>query len=103
MFKICVLAAFVAAIAIIFKSPWFEGWTGEIQINLITKFFLSKDVYHLIKNVGRERSGLAITYLQNKAWVSYLLQKMGEEMGPLSPPLPPSLGSWYSEIGSNPV
>ena len=48
---IYVLAAFVAVIAIILKSPWFKGWIGEFQINLITKLFLSKDVYHLVKNV----------------------------------------------------
>lgn len=51
MFKIYVLTAFIAVVATILKSPWFKGWIGEIQINLITKFFLSKDVYHLIKNV----------------------------------------------------
>ncbi len=51
MFKIYILAALVVIIAVIFKSPWFKGWIGEIQINLITKFFLNKDAYHLIKNV----------------------------------------------------
>ncbi len=51
MLKIYVLVAFVAVIAIILRSPWFKGWIGEIQINLITEFFLNKDVYHFIKNV----------------------------------------------------
>jgi hypothetical protein len=42
MFKIYVLVAFVAVVAIILKSARFKGWIGEIQINLITKLFLSK-------------------------------------------------------------
>jgi restriction system protein len=51
MTKIYILAGMVAVVAIILKSPWFKGWIGELQINLVTKFFLSKDTYHLIKNV----------------------------------------------------
>ena len=51
MTKIYILAGIVAVVAIIFKSPWFKGWIGELQINLVTKFFLSRDSYHLIKNV----------------------------------------------------
>jgi len=51
MVKIYIFAGIVAVIAIILKTPWFKGWIGELQINLITKFFLSKDTYHLIKNV----------------------------------------------------
>jgi len=51
MVKIYIFAGVVAAVAIILKTPWFKGWIGELQINLITKFFLSKDTYHLIKNV----------------------------------------------------
>ena len=51
MTKIYILAGIVAVVAIILKSPWFKGWIGELQINLITKFFLDKDTYHLIKNV----------------------------------------------------
>jgi ribosomal protein L37AE/L43A len=33
------------------KSPWFKGFLGEFQVNLFLKLFLSKDKYHLIKNV----------------------------------------------------
>lgn len=33
------------------KSPWFKGVLGEFQVNLFLKLFLSKDKYHLIKNV----------------------------------------------------
>ncbi len=51
MVKIYIFAAVVAIVAIILKSPWFKGWIGELQINLVTKFFLNKDTYHLIKNV----------------------------------------------------
>ncbi len=51
MVKIYIFAGIVAVIAIILKSPWFKGWIGELQINLITKFFLDKNVYCLIKNV----------------------------------------------------
>jgi hypothetical protein len=51
MVKIYILAGIVAVVAIILKSPWFKGWIGEIEVNLITKLLLSKDTYHLIKNV----------------------------------------------------
>lgn len=51
MVKIYIFAGIVAVIAIILKNPWFKGWIGELQINLITKFFLDKNVYRLIKNV----------------------------------------------------
>jgi restriction system protein len=51
MSKIYILAGIVAAVVIILKSPWVKGWMGEFQVNLVTKLFLSKDVYHLIKNV----------------------------------------------------
>jgi hypothetical protein len=51
MVKIYIFAGIVAVIAIILKSPWFKGWIGELQINLVTKFFLDKNVYRLIKNV----------------------------------------------------
>ena len=51
MIKIYIFAGIVAVIAIVLKSPWFKGWIGELQINLMTKFFLDKNVYRLIKNV----------------------------------------------------
>ena len=51
MVKIYIFAGIVAVVAIILKSPWFKGWVGELQVNLVTDFFLSKDTYHLIKNV----------------------------------------------------
>jgi len=37
--------------AVIIKSAWFKGVLGEWQVNLLIKFFLDKDSYHLIKNV----------------------------------------------------
>jgi len=37
--------------AVIIKSAWFKGVLGEWQVNLLIKFFLNKDDYHLIKNV----------------------------------------------------
>lgn len=41
----------LAILAGLFKSPWFKGVLGEFQVNLLLKLFLSKDKYHLIKNV----------------------------------------------------
>lgn len=38
-------------LAVILKSTWFKGVLGEWQVNLLIKFFLDKNVYHLIKNV----------------------------------------------------
>jgi hypothetical protein len=37
--------------AVIIKSAWFKGVLGEWQVNLLIKFFLDKNDYHLIKNV----------------------------------------------------
>ena len=37
--------------AIVIKSAWFKGVLGEWQVNLLIKFFLNKNEYHLIKNV----------------------------------------------------
>ena len=37
--------------AVIIKSAWFKGVLGEWQVNLLIKFFLNKNNYHLIKNV----------------------------------------------------
>ena len=36
---------------IVIKSAWFKGVLGEWQVNLLIKFFLDKNEYHLIKNV----------------------------------------------------
>jgi hypothetical protein len=36
---------------VIIKSAWFKGVLGEWQVNLLIKFFLDKNDYHLIKNV----------------------------------------------------
>ncbi len=37
--------------AVIIKSAWFKGVLGEWQVNLLIKFFLDKNDYHLMKNV----------------------------------------------------
>jgi hypothetical protein len=37
--------------AVIIKSAWFKGVLGEWQVNLLIKYFLNKNEYHLIKNV----------------------------------------------------
>ncbi|PKG85107.1 nuclease [Colwellia sp. 75C3] len=37
--------------ASVIKSAWFKGVLGEWQVNLLIKFFLDKNEYHLIKNV----------------------------------------------------
>jgi hypothetical protein len=42
MVKIYIFAGIVAVIAIIIKSPWFKGWIGELQVNLVTKFFFEQ-------------------------------------------------------------
>lgn len=47
---IVLLMALVVLLGL-FKSPWFKGVLGEFQVNLLLKLFLSKDTYHLLKNV----------------------------------------------------
>ncbi len=34
-----------------FKSPFFKGFIGEVIVNLLAKFCLDKNTYHLLKNV----------------------------------------------------
>ncbi len=41
----------IAILTGIIKSPWFKGVIGEFIVNVIFKFSLPKDQYHLIKNV----------------------------------------------------
>lgn len=36
---------------VIFKSPWFKGYIGEVIVNFTINIRLDKDDYHLIKNV----------------------------------------------------
>lgn len=48
---ILVLALLSPVIITIVQSPWFKGAFGEFKINLFLSFFLSKQQYHLIKNV----------------------------------------------------
>ncbi len=51
MLRIYFFAGVLLALVIILKTPWFKGWIGELQINLMTRLFLNKRDYHLIKNV----------------------------------------------------
>src|SRR4030067_1544312 len=51
MTRTYVFISILFIVIIILRSPWFKGWIGELQINLITKVFLDKNVYRLIKNV----------------------------------------------------
>ncbi len=41
----------IAILVAILKSSWFKGVAGEFIVNVLAKFFLNKDKYHLIKNV----------------------------------------------------
>lgn len=41
----------IFVLAFILKSSWLKGLLGEWQVNLLIKFFLDKNEYHLIKNV----------------------------------------------------
>lgn len=41
----------LAILAGIFKSPWFKGVAGEFLVNTAARLFLSKNEYHLIKDV----------------------------------------------------
>lgn len=42
---------FAVIIVSIAKTPWFKGIMGEFIVNVLSKIFLPKDEYHLIKNV----------------------------------------------------
>ncbi|MEH6651011.1 MAG: NERD domain-containing protein [Motiliproteus sp.] len=35
----------------LFRTPWFKGFIGEVQVNVAVKLMLDKKQYHLLKNV----------------------------------------------------
>jgi ribosomal protein L37AE/L43A len=41
----------VFILVVIIRMPWFKGFIGEAMVNLGSKIFLSKDEYHLMRNV----------------------------------------------------
>lgn len=41
----------VLLVLAIVKTPWFKGIFGEFQVNLLFRFFLPRDRYHLLKDV----------------------------------------------------
>lgn len=41
----------IAVLVVVIKTPWFKGFIGEAMVNFGSKIFLSKDKYHLIRNV----------------------------------------------------
>ena len=45
------ILVFLALIAVVLKTPWFKGITGEFIVNLSARLFLDKVQYRLIKNV----------------------------------------------------
>lgn len=56
--------------SILIKSAWFKGVLGEWQVNLLIKFFLDKNQYHLIINVtlptfieGKEQGATQIDHI----------------------------------------
>jgi len=50
MMYIFVAIGVITILGLIFQTPWFKGWFGELQVNLAARFFLNKD-YHVVKNV----------------------------------------------------
>lgn len=51
MWKVAPIPIGLAILLAVFKSTWFKGIIGEFLINLTTKLFLDKRIYHLIKDV----------------------------------------------------
>lgn len=47
----------LAIIAALIKSAWFKGVTGEFLVNITARLFLSKEEYHLVKNVTLPTEG----------------------------------------------
>ena len=41
----------------VLKLPWFKGISGEFIVNILATLFLSKDKYHLLKNVTLPTGG----------------------------------------------
>lgn len=41
----------ILLILFFFKTPFFKGWIGEFIIDTISKIFLNKSKYHLLKNI----------------------------------------------------
>ena len=45
------LLGIIAVFAMVIRSAWFKGWLGELEVNLVSRWWLDKRRYHLIKNV----------------------------------------------------
>jgi len=57
----------------IIKSAWFKGVLGEWQVNLLIKFFLDKNKYHLIKTLPYQHLLMVKSRAQLKSIIlSYL-------------------------------
>ncbi|MCI5146136.1 MAG: nuclease [Candidatus Electrothrix sp. AR3] len=41
----------ILLLLLFFKTPFFKGWIGEFIINTISKIYLNKSEYHLLKNI----------------------------------------------------
>ena len=50
LYYIILLLAMAAAGHIV-RTPWFKGWFGELQVNLIAWLCLDSSRYHLVRNV----------------------------------------------------
>lgn len=51
MVYLLIAAGCMFILGAIFKSPWFKGWIGELQVHLAAKLFLGGGEYHVIRDV----------------------------------------------------
>ena len=42
---------FILSVLYFLKSPWFKGFAGEMMVHISAKIHLSKDKYHVLRNV----------------------------------------------------
>lgn len=45
------ISIFILSVLYFFKSPWFKGFAGEMLVHISAKIHLSKEKYHILRNV----------------------------------------------------
>ena len=79
-FKWIGYAVLIGLVGAIFRSAWFKGAAGEFIVNVAAKLFLSKEKYHLARNVtlptedgGTTQIDHVIEHGHRKRWKNKLI------------------------------
>jgi len=48
---VMLVSILILSVLYFFKSPWFKGFAGEMLVHIYAKIHLSRDKYHVLRNV----------------------------------------------------